>query len=204
MSSARDAVEQLLEIGRSRIALVGAPAISEDAASSASLRERVYREALAAAGIRFDPDLVARGGSWGRDTGSAAIRDLCRRGVGFDAVFALNDSLALGALRRLALGFLRVLDDVAVIGFDTSIRASFGTDQMKFSATGSPDGVEAGQLTLRDIREALASITERRAEEPNLFYLDRTAPYGERFAEYAVSRGAGGTQIRSGERVAQF
>lgn len=39
-SSARAAVEHLLEIDRSRIALVGGPAISEDAANSASLRER--------------------------------------------------------------------------------------------------------------------------------------------------------------------
>lgn len=117
-SSARAAVEHLLDLGRTRIALVGAPEISEDAASSASLRERGYREALAAADISFDPDLVARGGRWGRDTGAEAIRGLCRRGVRFDAVFALNDSLALGALRQLAVEGLRVPGDVAVIGFD--------------------------------------------------------------------------------------
>ncbi|WAP51462.1 GDSL-type esterase/lipase family protein [Arthrobacter sp. ATA002] len=56
--------------------------------------------------------------------------------------------------------------------------ASFGTDQLKFIATGSPDGVAAGQLTLRVIREALESLVERRAEDPNLYYLDGLSLYG--------------------------
>lgn len=56
--------------------------------------------------------------------------------------------------------------------------ASFGTGQVKFEATGDPAGVAAGQLTLRVIREALASLVERRAEDPNLYYLDGLELYG--------------------------
>ncbi len=61
--------------------------------------------------------------------------------------------------------------------------ASFGTDQIKFMATGSPDGVAAGQLTLRVIREALATLVGRRSEDANLHYLDGTALYGPDDAE---------------------
>ena len=61
--------------------------------------------------------------------------------------------------------------------------ASFGTGQVKFIATGDPAGVAAGQLTLRVIREALASLVERRAEDPNLFYLDGLNLYGAADAE---------------------
>ena len=61
--------------------------------------------------------------------------------------------------------------------------ASFGTGQVKFIATGDPAGVAAGQLTLRAIREALASLVERRAEDPNLYYLDGLALYGEADAQ---------------------
>ena len=61
--------------------------------------------------------------------------------------------------------------------------ASFGTDQVKFIATGSPDGVAAGQLTLRVIREALASLAERRSGDANLHYLDGTSLYGAEDAE---------------------
>ncbi|MFJ7748962.1 GDSL-type esterase/lipase family protein [Arthrobacter sp. NPDC097144] len=56
--------------------------------------------------------------------------------------------------------------------------ASFATDQVKFIATGSPAGVAAGQLTLRVIREALASLVERRSEDANLYYLDGTELFG--------------------------
>ncbi|MCC3266922.1 GDSL-type esterase/lipase family protein [Arthrobacter gengyunqii] len=56
--------------------------------------------------------------------------------------------------------------------------ASFGTGQVKFIATGSPEGVAAGQLTLRVIRDALASLAERRSEDANLHYLDGTSLYG--------------------------
>ncbi|MDN3905582.1 GDSL-type esterase/lipase family protein [Arthrobacter sp. YD2] len=61
--------------------------------------------------------------------------------------------------------------------------ASFGTGQVKFLATGDPAGVAAGQLTLRVIREALASLVDRRAEDPNLYYLDGLELYGEADAQ---------------------
>ncbi|MBP3037457.1 lipase [Arthrobacter sp. zg-ZUI100] len=61
--------------------------------------------------------------------------------------------------------------------------ASFGTDQVKFIATGSPEGVAAGQLTLRVIREALESLVARRAEDPNLHFLDGMSLYGAADAE---------------------
>ncbi|MEV6716654.1 GDSL-type esterase/lipase family protein [Lentzea sp. NPDC051208] len=49
-----------------------------------------------------------------------------------------------------------------------------------FTATG-PHG-DAPQLTLRIIREALASLAERRENDPNLHYLDGTRLYGEQDA----------------------
>ena len=61
--------------------------------------------------------------------------------------------------------------------------ASFGTDQVRFIATGSQEGVAAGQLTLRVIREALESLVERRSEDPNLYYLDGLSLYGAADAE---------------------
>jgi hypothetical protein len=50
-----------------------------------------------------------------------------------------------------------------------------------FTATG-PHG-EAPQLTLRIIRDALASLAERREDDPNLHYLDGTRLYGEQDAD---------------------
>jgi hypothetical protein len=91
--------------------------------------------------------------------------------------------------------------------------ASFGTDQVKFIATGRSGDRELGRLTLRVIREALESLAALRADDPNLHYLDGTALYseedavdhplpdalhpdtathqliGERFADYAFRAG---------------
>lgn len=52
--------------------------------------------------------------------------------------------------------------------------------EVVFTATG-PHG-DAPQLTLRIIREALASLAERRADDPNLHHLDGTRLYGEQDA----------------------
>lgn len=54
---------------------------------------------------------------------------------------------------------------------------SLGTDQVRFLATGRSEEQAQGKLTLRVIRDALASVVEHRAD-PNLHYLDGTRLYG--------------------------
>ena len=52
--------------------------------------------------------------------------------------------------------------------------------EMRFIATGNPDEVNAGRLTLRVIRKELARIVAERAEsDPNLFYLDGLELFGK-------------------------
>ncbi|RYV53031.1 GDSL-type esterase/lipase family protein [Pengzhenrongella frigida] len=55
---------------------------------------------------------------------------------------------------------------------------SLGTGQVRFIATGRSEDQQQGRLTLRVIREALASLVDRRADDPNLHYLDGTTLYG--------------------------
>ncbi|PYF98448.1 transcriptional regulator, LacI family [Georgenia satyanarayanai] len=118
-TAARAAVEHLLTLGRRRIAVVGThPDGREDQIRPADLRLEGYREALAAAGIARDPQLERPVAPWHPQNGAEATRDLLASGVDFDAVFALNDMLALGVLRALGEAHRRVPDDVAVIGFD--------------------------------------------------------------------------------------
>lgn len=81
--------------------------------------------------------------------------------------------------------------------------------QLRFIATGNPDEVKAGKLTLRVIRAELERIiTERRATDPNLFYLDGQELYGEADTEIhplpdALHPGAESHQIM-GERFARI
>ena len=55
---------------------------------------------------------------WNRTAGADGVARLLDEGVPFDAVFGLNDALALGAMSQLQKRGVRVPEDVAVIGFD--------------------------------------------------------------------------------------
>lgn len=116
VEAARSATELLIASGRSRIALLGAHANEE--VGSAALRLRGYREALEAAGISFDPALVGYTTLWHRSNGAQSMREIIESGIHFDAVFGLNDALALGAMRTLQEAHFSVPSDVAVMGFD--------------------------------------------------------------------------------------
>jgi DNA-binding LacI/PurR family transcriptional regulator len=115
-AAAAEATRHLISTGRRRIAVVGAQ--PPPFGHSARLRVRGYRDALAEAGIRYDPTLVVPVLNWRRQPGAEAIPPLLALPEPPDAVFCLNDLLALGALRALADAGLRVPEDVAVVGFD--------------------------------------------------------------------------------------
>lgn len=116
VDGARAATEHLIERGRRRIAVLGAH--TGEVIGSAGLRVAGYRAALEAHGVPFAEDLVVDAGPWHRANGAEAMRLLLARGVDFDAVFALNDELGLGALRVLREQGIAVPEEVAIIGFD--------------------------------------------------------------------------------------
>jgi DNA-binding LacI/PurR family transcriptional regulator len=138
MSSAEAAVEHLLEIGRRRIALIGADPRGGDEANSANLRLRGYLRALERAGIEPDPALVrpTAMSHWNRAGGAAAVHLLIEEGVEFDAIFALTDTLGLGVLRALGEEGRRVPDDVAVIGFDNIDESKYSVPSLSTVDTG--------------------------------------------------------------------
>ncbi|WP_159621197.1 LacI family DNA-binding transcriptional regulator [Ruania rhizosphaerae] len=107
--------EHLLARGCRRIALIGA---HDSEVGAGSLRVRGVRGALARAGL--DPDDLPSAGSqrWSRETGRAAVAELLARGERFDALVALNDAMALGAMRALWDAGVDVPGEVRVAGFD--------------------------------------------------------------------------------------
>jgi DNA-binding LacI/PurR family transcriptional regulator len=111
----RIATEMLLRTGARRIALLGG--ITSEEETMPGLRTRGYREAHRAAGVPVPEELIVSC-EFAVEDGHAAVRGLVERGVAFDAVFALTDSSAFGALRALAEAGCRVPADVQVVGFD--------------------------------------------------------------------------------------
>lgn len=110
------ATTHLISKGRRRIAAVGAKLTIPK--ETADLRLAGYRAALAAAGIPSDDALVRVVEQFERADGASAATALIDSGVEFDAVFAFNDLLALGAMHTLVSQGIRVPEDVAIVGFD--------------------------------------------------------------------------------------
>lgn len=126
VSASRAAVEHLIELGRRRIAVVGAhPDNRTGQLRPSDLRVQGYREALVAADIPHDRGLERAVAPWHPQNGADATRQLLESGIDFDAIFALNDALALGVLRALGEAGRVVPDDVAVIGFDNITTGRF-------------------------------------------------------------------------------
>nr|WP_263118911.1 LacI family DNA-binding transcriptional regulator [Cellulomonas sp. RIT-PI-Y] len=135
VAAARAATEHLLARGRRRIAVIGAH--PGERVGTAALRVQGYREAMAAAGLPVDERLVAEAGAWHRSTGDAAMTRLLDDGVEIDAVFGLNDAVALGAMHALRLHGRSIPDDVAVIGFDDIEEAAYSAPTLSSVAPGA-------------------------------------------------------------------
>ncbi|HEY8699862.1 MAG TPA: LacI family DNA-binding transcriptional regulator [Arthrobacter sp.] len=156
--AAKAVTAHLLAGGRRRIAVVGA--YPEDSLGSAGLRLSGYRKALDDAGIRFDPALVAAC-AWRRDAGADAVAGLLDSGVSFDAVFGLNDVLALGALHELLIRGVKVPGDVAVAGFDDIDEARFSSPSLTTMSAGMDEIAERSIGLLIDRIEGL-----KQADDP--------------------------------------
>jgi DNA-binding LacI/PurR family transcriptional regulator len=146
VEAARAATEHLIGLGRRRIAVIGAH--EGEIVGSAGLRLKGYREALESAGMPFDERIIAHTTLWHRSNGATAMRELLARGAEFDAVFGLNDTLALGAMRVLQEAGYRVPRDVSVIGFDDLDEAMYSLPSL---STVNPGRVEIAEVAVRSL-----------------------------------------------------
>jgi DNA-binding LacI/PurR family transcriptional regulator len=152
VAAGADATRHLCGLGRRRVAVIG---VRDDSPRGAAARQRLagYRAALAEAGLRADPALEAGVTRFGRAEGAAAMARLLDQPRPPDAVFCVNDLLALGALRTLLERGCRVPDDVAVIGFDDIEDGRFGTPTL---STVAPDTPRIAQLAVDLLAERLS------------------------------------------------
>lgn len=116
VAAAREAVAHLADLGRRRIAAIGAQRAASG--QTARLRLKGYQIGLRKAGLTYDRTLVARVERYSRPDGAAAMAALLDLPSPPDAVFCFNDLLAIGAMRTLHERGLQVPDDVAVMGVD--------------------------------------------------------------------------------------
>ncbi len=114
--AAFDAVTHLVEIGRKRVAAIGAQ--PSEPYTTPRLRQAGYEAALAKAGCEVDARWVVTAAHYSRQDGYDAARELLQLNPRPDAIFCFSDLLAIGAMRAVFDAGLRVPEDVAIIGVD--------------------------------------------------------------------------------------
>jgi LacI family transcriptional regulator len=158
----------LVSLGYRRFAVLAGPETlitSEDRVSG-------FRSGLTEAGIELPAENVL-GAQFTRDGGYAAMTELLERDVDVDAIFAVNDVMAVGATAALRDNGYRVPADMAVAGFDdiptlrdvrpalTTVRlplVDIGRRALELALDRSPPGDDtepevltvAGEVVIRD------------------------------------------------------
>lgn len=110
-AGAEAVARHLLSLGRRSIVHIAGPVGNIDAQERAD----AFRQSVAATpGV----ELITVPGDFYEESGERAVEQLLAEGRRFDAIFAANDNMAIGALTALRKAGLRVPEEVAVAGFD--------------------------------------------------------------------------------------
>ena len=115
LEAARCAINTLIALGHSRIAIIGGNRAISD---TSRLRYEGCMRAFQEHGIAFDPERDYQGVRYSYKDGYRAVQTLLRNGCEFTAIFAIADVMAIGAIRALRENGLRVPEDVSVLGLD--------------------------------------------------------------------------------------
>lgn len=123
--AAYDAVKMLIDNGRKRIVLHTV----DNSLISTSERLKGYKRALSENNIAFDENLVVCG-NYGYRNAVRMFEDYIAGGNSFDAIFAVSDRMASGAMHAVLSSGLKVPYDVEIIGFDNTDISYTSTPQI--------------------------------------------------------------------------
>ena len=113
--SAFTAVSYLIETGRKKIAHFSGPKVLK----ICEQRLKGYKDALKKANIPFNNKLIRFGGLHETD-GYNSMDALLKENIFPDAIFAVNDPVAIGAFQRIKEAGLKIPADVAIVGFSNN------------------------------------------------------------------------------------
>lgn len=149
MQGGRIATQYLVDLGHRRIALV------KRLPTSALSRQRAvgYQQALADAGLPYDPQLVLECAA-GQAAGAQAMQQLLALREPPTAVFTHNDVLAMGALHAIHSAGLTVPGDISVVGYDDITSAAYFSPPLTTVRSPKAEmGVLAGRTILQLVRQ---------------------------------------------------
>ena len=112
-------VEYLIELGHKKIAIIVADHEEE---SIGMLRLQGYKDALQKHNITIDEQLIISSEldkeHFSMKNGYEAVKELLKRNVSFTAVYAVSDTLAIGAMRGLHEENIQIPEQISVAGYD--------------------------------------------------------------------------------------
>jgi LacI family transcriptional regulator len=141
---ARDVIRHLHSLGHRRIAFIAGPPHNADAEQ----RRRGFRTETRAAGI----EASEVPGFFTESSGHTAAQQILTLRSRPTAVFAANDSMAIGALSAFREAGLRVPEDIALVGFDDIPIARYLTPPL------TTVRVEIAELGRRAVSHVIASL----------------------------------------------
>jgi LacI family transcriptional regulator len=112
VSGARALVQHLIQLGHKHIAIISGPSTI----STAEDRVAGYCIALTEAGIPINPRLIKRG-EYRNASGEYLTQQLLDEGLNVTAIFAANNTIAMGVIDALEKRELRIPEDVAIVSF---------------------------------------------------------------------------------------
>ncbi len=119
VKESRRITEYLIGLGHKQIVII---ASKEDDTSEGMLRLEGYKKALASHGIGYDDSLVLHMDpeleDYSAENGYKVMKRFLDQGGSCTAVFAISDTLAMGAMRAVHDSGLSVPGDISIAGFD--------------------------------------------------------------------------------------
>ncbi len=157
---ARAMMRHLQSLDHTRIAFITGPAQNADARE----RLRGYRQSMRG----NDGKPIELRGDFTEASGHAAAREIAAMNPRPTAIFAANDSMAIGALAALAEAGVAVPGEMTVVGFDDIPIARYVSPQL------TTIGVDIAELGRRAFAVLLDVIGQPRAREPRRERIDTT------------------------------
>ena len=146
-AAGRIATQHLINLGHSRIAHI---TFSPEYYHATQDRHLGWQDALLAAGLS-DAGLLEYG-NYSAASGFVAMRKLLKRRRRPTALFAGNDTIAMGAMAAIHQHGLRIPEDIAVVGYDDIPTAPFMVPPL---STMRVSALEHGQQAVQTLNELL-------------------------------------------------
>jgi len=153
-----DATQLLIKNGRKRIAFLGDIRHPE-----VEHRCNGYKKALLDSRLSIDESLIIASDFSRSDGYEKTDACLLAKNLAFDAIFAVSDNIALGAMKRLDEAGMKVPTDIAIVGFDDSPLAGFSTPGL---TTIHQDIREGGKLLVQNLLAIMKGNTVEHVAMP--------------------------------------